>query len=168
MAVPTWVTGQVLTASDVNTWFVPIAAIKPADTQRANTTTLAADPDIVIPVATSCNYQITGIIVYDGGTGGTEGDFKWTFNVPSGCSGYYGYSRNNLSASYTGAFTSAWTDTNTAQTTGVGTFMTVTISGMLATASTAGNLVLSWAQNSSTSANTRVRAQTFLTARRIG
>ena len=168
MAIPTWVTGQVLTASDVNTWFVPFAAIKPADTARATNTTLAADPDIVIPVATNANYQITGIIVYDGGTGGTEGDIKWAFTVPSGSSGYYGYSRQNLSGSYTGAFTSNWTDGQTAQTTGVGTFMTITISGMLATSSTGGNLVLTWAQNTSSSANTRVRAQTFLTARRIG
>ena len=37
MAIPTWSSGEVLSASDVNDYFVPLAAYKTGDTGRTTT-----------------------------------------------------------------------------------------------------------------------------------
>lgn len=167
MAIPTWVAGQVLTAADVDAWFVPKAVIKPADTGRVSTTTMTNDPDLLLALASSASYQITGVIFYDGPTAGAS-DFKWTFTIPSGTSGQYSAAHQNLSGGFAGAFQSNWTDTVAANTNGVGTIMSVAIQGIIQTGGTAGNLQLQWAQNTSNGTNTHVKAQSYLVAVRIG
>jgi hypothetical protein len=158
--------GQVLSASDVNSWFVELAVIKPSETARANTTTMTNDPDLVLPLAGSCWYEIRGVIFYDGPTAGSS-DIKWTFSVPTGNSGQYFAAHQNLSGVFAGAFQSNWTDTLTANTTGVGNRMIIEIHGITSTASS-GNFRFQWAQNTSNGTNTHVREQSFLIARRIG
>lgn len=167
MTLPVYVDGQVLDASDCNNYFMPSVVIKGSDTGRASTTSVSADPDLVIAVVANATYMVQGVIFYDGGTGGSEGDIKWSFSTPSGASGQYSVAHQNLSASYVGAFASNWTDTVTGSTSGIGTILVLTISGMLAIASTAGNLTFNWAQNTSMSTNTHVKAQSFLTLQRI-
>jgi hypothetical protein len=167
MAIPTWVPGQILTSSDVNTYFVPHVIIKPSTTARASTTTLANDPDLVLALASSASYAINGVIFYDGPSAGSS-DIKWTFTVPSGGSGQYFIPHQNLSGQFTGAFASNWTDTLTANTNGVGSTMTLPVGGIFQTGGSAGNLTFQWAQNTSNGTNTHVQAQSFLVATRIG
>lgn len=167
MAIPTWVPGEILVSSDVNTWFVPKVVIKPATTGRASTTTLANDPDLVFALAASASYAISGVIFYDGATASAS-DIKWTFTVPSGSSGQYSVPHQNLSGQYTGVFASNWTDNLTANTNGVGSIMTMPIQGILQTAGSSGNLTFQWAQNTSNPTNTHIDAQSYLVASRIG
>jgi hypothetical protein len=84
MAVPVWATNQVLLASDVNTWFVPIAAYKSASLSRTSIT-LTVDPDLSISVAANSVYEIESFLNYQN-VGGTAA-FDWQFNVPSGAGG---------------------------------------------------------------------------------
>lgn len=166
MAVPVWAVGQVLSASDVNNWFVPLVVIKPAGTSRNNTTSMSNDPDIVLNLAASATYHINGVIFYDGPAAGSS-DLKCTFTIPSGASGMYHNPHQNLSGGYTGTAATNWTDTVTANTNGVGNNMVFGVSGILVTAS-AGALHYQWAQNTSNATNTHIQAQSFLTAQRIG
>lgn len=166
MAVPVWSVGQVLSASDVNNWFVPVTVIKPADTARNTTTSMSNDPDLVLNLAASATYEIRGVIFYDGPAAGSS-DLKCTFTIPSGASGQYAVAHQNLSASYVSPFASNWTDTVTSNSNGTSTIMTYTVWGLLIT-TTAGAMHYQWAQNTSNATNTHIKAQSFLCAQRIG
>lgn len=165
MAVPTWSVGEVLSANDVNTWFVPATVVKPQDTGRFSTTSMTNDPDLVLALGASGSYMIHGVIFYDGPSAGSS-DIQWTFTLPTGAAGKYFCTRQNLTGQFSGAFTFFWTDTVTANTNGVGTNMAVELHGIVGTAS-AGNMRFLWAQNTSNATNTHVQNNSFLTARRI-
>lgn len=167
MAIPTWVPGQILTSSDVNTYFVPKPVIKPSDTSRNSTTSMTNDPDLLLALAGSASYTINGVIFYSGPSAGSS-DIKWTFTVPSGSNGQYFVAHQNLSGQFTGAFQSNWTDTLTANTNGVGSIMCLAIQGITVTGGSSGNLRMQWAQNTSNATNTIVQNQSYLVATRIG
>jgi len=169
VAPPVWAVGQVLTASDVNTWLVPGAVVKPADTQRSATTTMTADPDLVIAVTANATYYISGVIFYGGvnGTPGTDG-LKCTFAVPASTTGQLFNNHMNLSQTFTQPLATNWTDTTTAGTTGVANIFCLGISGSLLTAGTAGNLTFQWAQAASNGTNLTIKANSFIVAQRIG
>jgi hypothetical protein len=166
MPIPTWSVGQVLASSDVNSWFVPLAVVKPSDTARSSTTSLSNDPALVLPLAGASTYEIRGMIFYTGPTAGSS-DIQWKFNMPAGNVGQYFSAHQNLSGVFAGAFQNNWTDTVTANTNGVSTVMCDIIYGITRTVS-GGNMQLLWAQNTSNATNTTVRAQSFLVAQRIG
>ena len=146
----------------------PLFARKSTDEGRASTTTLANDTSLVLTgLKAGGIYEVAGIIVYDGGASTSAGNFKWNFSVPSGGSGgVYTYSRENEGGTYTGAYPANWTDTETANTTGVGTAMSVTIRGLLVVGSN-GNLQFRWCQDTSKATNTHVLTNSYLSARRV-
>jgi hypothetical protein len=158
--------GDVLSAADLNLWTVPLVVIKPADTARNSTTTLAADPDLVLALAANSTYQISGVILYDGPSAGAS-DLKWDFQIPTGASGQVFLPHQNLSGAFAGAYANNWTDNGTANTTGVGTIMVLGVQGILQTAGSSGNLTFRCAQNTSSGTNDHVKAQSHLAARRI-
>src|SRR6266536_3701246 len=80
MPIPTWVTGQVWDATDVNLWCVPRFAYKTASTSRASTTTLAADPHLIVAVDANAKYELTGLIDYEADV---TGDMKFQFTLPA-------------------------------------------------------------------------------------
>ena len=169
MSAKQWAVGDVLSASDMNVWTVPVIVVKPSDTNRNTTTTLADDPDLQLPLAGGTTYDINSLIIYSGSPSGS-GDLKYTFSVPSGSSGRYSPIRQNLSGQYTGWAMNQWTDTDSANTngTGAGQFVSLFVKGILITGGSAGNLTFRWAQNTSSGTNTIVRANAFLQAQRIG
>jgi hypothetical protein len=157
MAVPTWIPGQVLTASDVNTWFVPIIAYKTAGTTR-NTLSPALDPDLGInlPVA-SAYYEVTGGIGYNCASGG----ISWNFVLPFGGTGNY-----SVAAQMGGpaAVSSSWGGIVTGSSSTVGGLL---IKGIFATGGTGASLGFSWASNSGPSSLT-VNTSSYLKAVRVG
>lgn len=172
MATKQWNVGDVLTASDMNVWTVPVAIIKPSAQTRNTTTSVADDADLILPVAASTSYHIQGLIIYDGANMSVStdpGGLKFTFSLPASATGQYLPIHQNQSGNFTGSYTSNWTDTVTAATQGVGLAnnLNVGISGVLQVAGTAGNLTFRWAQVNSSGTNTKVYAQSFLTAQRI-
>ena len=143
MAPPVWSVGQVLTASDVNTWFVPLAVYKTADLGRTSTS-LTADPDLTVTVAANAVYSVDAALFYKGST--TSAQFQWTWTIPAGAgSGSY-------HASYIGGGGGAviegdgWTDA--AHTAGIPVANNVQglrVGGTLGTGGSSGSFTLNWA-----------------------
>jgi hypothetical protein len=154
MAVPTWVTGQILTASDVNNWFVPIAAFKPSATVR-NSVTLTADTDLTLSVAASAVYEISAGLIYQGAT---TVNFLFNFAVPSGAGGG---ETVNLPTTTVGQ---TWTTTVTAA--GSATVFGAQLMGVLTTVS-AGTFALQWASGTG-GTNMTLGGGSYLVARRVG
>lgn len=165
MAIPTWVSGQILTASDVNTWFVPLAAVKTADTSRASTTTLTADPDLTLSVGANSTYFVELILIYTGASG--VNFFQWDFTVPTSATYVYSFIYQNSAGTTNVQQQNAGTSGSWANTTGVTNFLSMEIKGTLTTSSTAGTFALTWAQHASGATNTTLRAGSQMMARRI-
>jgi len=60
VAIPVWTVGEVLSASDVNSWFVPVVVFKAADEGPITTTTLQNDNELILPVTTGASYLLDG------------------------------------------------------------------------------------------------------------
>jgi len=168
MAVPVWAVGQVLSASDVNTWFVPLAAIKPADTGRSSNTTVTADPDLQLAVAANATYEVTAIIQYKGGTNGSS-DAQFQLTVPTGTTGFVVVTGVQITSfPTTRIVVAAFGVSVNAGTSGTGNPQGLIIKATVVTAGTAGTLAVAWAQNTSSGTATTVTANSQLTARRTG
>lgn len=142
---------------------------KAADTSRNNQTSMQDDPHMqLLNLPSNAKVRITGQILYDGGTGGTEGDIQWTWRQPSGQVMRYAAARVNTAGSFVGGFTFQGSDTVNAQTTGVGASMAATLAGTIWTSDPPCYAVLQWAQNSNVSANTTVEQRSWLRAERSG
>lgn len=160
-----------LDAAVTDQWVRGVYVEKTADEGRSNTVTLADDGPTggslaLAGLVAGAKYEITGLILYDGGAATSAGLFDWTFTVPSGSTMTYSYARENSSGTYSGAYPSNGSTVNTANTTGVGTTMSVTIHGRINVAAN-GTLQFRWAQHVAKSTNTHVLAGSFLAARRV-
>ena len=159
MAVPTWVVGQVLTAADVNSWFVPVPAYKTAVTTR-NTLTKSIDPDLQITLAASCIYQIQAGIIY---TSANAMDFTWV--IPASATGGYA---GGFNLAGTGAGTWGFTFAATVTAAGLGGSVNgIQVHGMIQTAGSGGTFGLSWA-SSTGPVNCTLGVGSVLTANRVG
>jgi hypothetical protein len=166
LPVPTWVPGQVLSASDVNTWFVPLAVVKGADTARTTTTTLANDPDLVLAVAATSTYRFECWVRYTAAAGG---DLKFQWTAPAGAALKYsslhneggGTGFNNSDVVY------ALPDVVFIIGAGTGSERAFHMFGTLNIAGTAGNLQFQWAQNTSSASATTVKQYSRLVLERI-
>lgn len=165
MPVPVWSVGQVLTAGDVNSWFVPLAAYKASDQSVTSSVTLVNDSALVIPLAANAVYDFELFLVINGPALGT-GDFKMGWTYPAGTTMVY--ARAGFDTTNTWVFNKTLqTDVVAFGTTGSGVPV-IRCSGTVVTAATAGNLQLQWAQNTSSTTATVVKAGSDLTAQRIG
>ncbi|HEX8006590.1 MAG TPA: hypothetical protein VF482_09210 [Trebonia sp.] len=161
MPIPTWSVGQVLAASDVDNWFVPLAAYKTGNTTRS-ATSLASDPDLTLNVAASAVYDVRCYVLY---SGAAATGMNFGFTAPAGVSGSYGTLYN---VSGTGTTGSAWVWSATPNTAGTpaGNSLII-IEGTLITGVTAGVLAFQWASNTGGN-NVTVINGSKLTARRVG
>ena len=164
MPPPTWVTGQVLTASDVNTWFVPIVATKTADTSRASTVTVTADPELTVTIPSAGTWYLLCYLNYEGAAVGT-GDLK--IQVTSvGTLRYHAIYQGAGGAANVGStFQGGGTPSGFA-TQGLGTLCGGTLHGTLVTA-TSGTTTLNWAQNTSNATATTLHANSSMMLWRI-
>jgi hypothetical protein len=168
MAVPTWTTGQVLTASDVNTWFAPISAVKTATESVTSSTTLQNDDELVIAVAANSVYWLEAVIYYDAGT---VGDIKMTFTGPASATCAINIEGISTAATGGGDFAKgtlvAFGTPMSFGGTGAASDRTLHCAGVINIAGTAGNVRLQWAQDASSAGATRVFANSAMWARRI-
>ena len=167
MAVPVWSVGQVLSASDVNTWFVPLAAVKPTSQSVTSSTTLVNDSALVLAVAANATYEFTCQMFFIAANG--PGDIKWTWSLPAGAALIYQNLHNEGGGTGVNNSGVANSDADTPFAAGGGSpTEAVRMTVNLNTSSTAGNAQLRWAQNSSSGTATQVRANSQLILRRIG
>ena len=157
MPVPTYSVGQVLGAADVNTWFVPLAAVAGTD-QSNSTTVMVNDNTLSVAVAASANYAVE-LFIRCNGPNTTA--FVAQLTGPSGAT---------LSMTYVNA--AATNDINLgtgfgATCVGAGTDIAFALIGSLVTSSTAGTLQLQFDSGTGGNLVTR-RARSRLTLQRIG
>jgi len=173
MPIPTWVPGQVLSASDVDQWFVPQAVVKPSNTSRTNNT-ISADPALTVSLAAGGLYEVRCMIFYNGLSGG--GYLEWNWTVPSGGAFNYQpfYPRQNggndtgyNATDEAGVEAAAATNVGPAWTGGPLAIKTAFMTG-LASGGSGGPLTFNWAQNVSNGTATQVMANSYLIAQRIG
>lgn len=165
MAPPTWSVGQVLTAADVNNWFVPLAAVKVADQSVTSNTTLVADTELFVPLAASVSYVFHCFLDYEGAATGT-GDIKWNFAVPAGATVRYTYANFSPGGASTSGNLVSGTTVASAGTNGAGNLKGVLMFGTVIVAGTSGNMQLQWAQNTSSGTSTIMHAQSCLMLQR--
>ena len=162
MAPPVWSVGQVLAASDVNNWFVPLAAYKTSQATRT-TLTKSIDSDLQVTLAANAFYEVRAGIIYQspGGSGG----FAFTWTVPSGVSG--GYTAAFIQTGPApGTYGFTWGATEIAATPDAGVYG-ISIEGMLSTSGSGGTFGLNWASSSGPS-SLILGAGSELTLRRTG
>ena len=160
MAIPTWVTGEVLTASDVNEWFVPLLVVKAADESITSSTAMQNDNELVLAIPANATFVFDCYLNWEGGIGG---DIKWQWTGPAGYTLRYTAAYRDPSTNNANVGTGSTGGTvNQAGGNGAGSLRAVMMNGSVVTSSTAGNLQLQWAQNSSSGTATIVHAQSYL------
>jgi len=170
MSLPSYSPGDVLTADDCNTWFMPQFVSKPSATTRTNNT-IADDTDLIVPVAASAVYWAQFFLWYDGkdlaGNPASPGGLRVNFAAPaSSLWNFQGVGQDitqheqSDSAFNSGDSPQLWyTDSNN---------NAATYSGILVTSTTAGNFGLRWAQANTSSTATSVHARSCMIVQRVG
>ena len=145
-----------------------VEKVKPGNTSRASTTTIAADPHLTVAVVAG-TYRIDALLFYDADS---AADLKLGWTAPASTTGCW-WPGGSDSSNTTQAATTRWgaladIGTNTLPVAGIGsgTIVTCRPTGT-AVVTTAGTLALAWAQNASSATATVVRQYSWLQLRRI-
>ena len=129
--------------------------IKTSDTTIQSDNTVNDDTELRFAVQAGYRYCGYAMIFV---TSGTTPDFKYNFSVPVGATGY------RLDAALSGAAMGTATSITTEKT-GIattGSRQCIFIPFFIKTASTAGEVIFRWAQNTSTASNTTVHEGSFI------
>ena len=168
-AYPVPAAGQRLRASLLRS-MQPQTVRKTADEPRLATTTYADDTHLVFPAEASAVYTMVGWIKY---FADPTPDIKMLFSVPSGCLGEWAWLMPGQSTAASAlAGYSIRTETNDAGSgrTGYGTSDSIhftPVSGLFRMSTTAGNIALQWAQNTSSATATTLYTDSWLAFQRI-
>lgn len=167
MAKPVFATNDVPTASQFNSWLVNVNFARKAGTQSVTSSlTLQNDTELFVAVEANAIYFCDVIIQYDGPS---AADLKMLLRTPT--SGSFVGNATGVATAGTTAF-----DVVTIGIGGNGSFdfgtlgagtQVLTISGMLITSGTAGNLQIEWAQNTVNASATRVLSGSHMNLRRV-
>jgi hypothetical protein len=166
VAAPTFVTGDVPTAAQVNSWFVnTLCAYKTADESVTSSTAFQDDDHLTVQVEASCVYDLTLVLAYDGAT---AGDFKYQLVMPAGATVVGVVSGlSTTAAASTDDFTTSWTGAANLGGIGAGSTQGTYARGLLVVAGTAGTLKVQWAQTVSSGTATRLFTGSFISLRRL-
>lgn len=140
---PQTITGLVITGK-----------VKMADTARSNTATVAADPDLVVPLKANKRYLVTADLLY---TSSLIAGFKMQFGLPAGASmQFVNVSANDgLIKNVTDLLGLAVTTTNPNY---------MFLRGVIRTGASVGNVDIRWSQNvASALASAALKADSSLT-----
>lgn len=169
MAVyPVLYSGQRFT-SGVATSMQTVYAAKTADTSRASTTSITADPELQADVTTNADYIFHMLIRY---SGEPAGDMAVMISGPTGSTGVWGGNiHRTTDANSFDATDTIRTPIGSQRNIGnisIGTSMIINIIGRLKTSTTAGVLSFDWAQVTSNATATVVSADSWFSLSRIG
>lgn len=163
--------GDVLAAADVNEYLVNTRyALKTADTSRTSTTTLTADPDLVVVADANKIYEMLIMMVYNGPT---AGGFKFDVTVPSGTTFAGALWQVSSAGTFAAAAVLSPSGLTLAGITGfhftatTGSDQAAYIMGTLDTAGTGGNVTVRWAQDTSSGTSTKLLTGSSARLRRV-
>jgi len=165
MAVPVWVPGQVLVASDVNNWLAPNGLLKPSAQSVTSSTTLVNDTALVLPLTANAQYIFRAMFAYTGAALGTA-DMKFQWTLPAAATMVFALEGiGTAGGSFVGnAFTQAsLIAIGTQGATNCGALLY----GSVTVGANTGNLQLQWAQNSSNVTSTTMQAGSSLELMRV-
>lgn len=136
---------------------------KVADQTVTNSSTLTNDTELKFTAVASATYYVRAVLVVT--SLGTTSDFKAAWSLPSGASGSHWATAQTYAAS--GSSSTAVTAAGSAVSVGSinGTYP-IELEGNLTISTTAGDVVLQWAQNTQTEEDTKVLAGSFIEYRR--
>lgn len=134
-----------------------------------SSTTYQDDNELFLPAVVNAQYHFDLLLLH---SSGTTGKFKMQFTAPAGATVAWGVIGVASAVTSSNPVTDVSMPSRTvSDILGLGggnlTGTTALISGVLTTSSTAGNLMLQWAQNVSDAAATQVRAGSTLRMKRI-
>lgn len=171
MAAPVFVTDDVPTADQVNTWMVNMNfAYKTADEPIASSTTFQDDNHLTLPVVVSATYQVKMLIL---ATGTTSQNIQWRLNGPSGATLQAATIGTTAGSPSAGNGLSPRIDLVTLGSSeqhglyGTGTITPIWTEGVLVTGGAAGAFNLQWAQATSGGTATNVKVGSFLRLTRV-
>jgi len=167
MTMPTPNAGARWTAAQIAA-LLPVRAYKPSDTIVVSTTTIAADPDLSIPVVANAEYDIRLHIVYQQGT---VAQLINGFTAPAGATFEwvaYGLA-TSVTASDIGSISVQQRGLTDVKTIGGTNAVSVVcdIDGRLVVATNAGSFVYRWGPSAVNATGVVVKAGSFMVARRI-
>jgi len=139
------ITGDLEVTGSISGIGVASYAFKPADTTRTLTTTLADDPDLVLPVLANKHYAFE---MWISENVHNTPDLKIAITMPAGAT------LESLLMSSAFASADDTYDGSSRIVFGTATVDSVTLIGAITVAGTAGNVTLQWAQNTSDANNT--------------
>lgn len=149
-------------------------ALKTADTSRSNTSTVANDPHLFIPVAANATYLLDGWLKY---FADPTPDFKMTFATPGGTLGEWHAIGRGQNDNADGATVNGYkvrTESNDVNqernyygTTDTSNPVGLQLKGTFRVAGTGGNLVLQWSQGTSDATATIVYTDSWIRLHRI-
>jgi hypothetical protein len=160
-----WLAGNDITAANLNLMQNALSVIKSSDQDVTSSAVLVNDNALFLPMVANATYWFNCFLSYKGGTlGSSDLQFQWAgpasssmrfgasyFAGGGGWDGIAGYMGYNI----------------TATTNGTSNVRPVIMTGSVQTSTTAGNLQLQWAQNTSDSTPTTVQAQSYLSLVRV-
>lgn len=161
--------GHMVVTSDFDIFGVTL--FKTATESVTSSVALQNDDQLFFAVAGNSRYTMEGFIIYDGAT---AGDLKVAFTYPAGATFEWSNRGNTGPAAGT-----SLTDFNTVIQTNDARSINATPTpsppglhfapiGYLITSSTAGNLQMQWAQDTSSATATRVRSGSWLRLMKVG
>lgn len=156
--------GRIL--ADTIAAIAPLCVIKPTDESVTSSIVLQDDNALVLPVVADGTYILVCFLDYEGGTGGSS-DIKVQWSVPSGSAMRHQPVGAGTGGGAITGFAYAGSTVTSYGTQGAGNLCGLTMIGSVVVGSTAGNVQLLWAQNTSDSTPTIVHAQSFLAMWRI-
>ncbi|MBL1107346.1 hypothetical protein JK361_22530 [Streptomyces sp. 5-8] len=169
MDTDTWVYGKTdgTTATLLD---ASLRARKTGDTPRANTTSVASDPHLVLPVAAGAIYELVGVFYITSAS--TVPDFQCGLNGPASSDGFWSLIGNPNTATSDSdvARLTATTINGGNRSYGIPTTSTVyglQLAGMLEVGGTAGNLTVDWAQATTSGSSTVLKKYSWIRAVRV-
>lgn len=168
LAAPTFSTGDVPTATQVNSWFTNVTFVRKTATESVTSSTSLQDDDVLTltPDANTV-YELSGQIIYDGATGG---DLKIGWTLPASSTFNYWASGVYTTAALYIDDQAFWDDGSATPTfggLGAGTTAAIALGGLLVMAGTSAAFTFRWAQGTSSGTATRVFAGSYLSLRRM-
>jgi hypothetical protein len=166
---PTFATGDVPSASQVNDWFVNTLFVRKTGTQSVSgSTVLVNDTQLTLNVAASAIYELSSLLLYDGDA---AGDLQLGWSVPAGTTLDYAAMGLGVTATLFTDDQTAYFNLSTVNPSvgalGAGTTCAVRLSGLLVVGGTAGAVTFRWAQRTASATATRVFANSYLYFRRL-
>lgn len=158
-------TGDELTAGFAAVDRVTYARRTADSTPINNSTTMVADSQLTLAVAASGTYHLRGRLIY---TSSATPDFRFGWTYPTGLTMSYSVFGIATGTAAPLSYLNVETDLPALEGAGVGVSRDVWLEGLVFNSTTAGNLVIKWAQATANATDTVMKANSYFILTKLG